>query len=105
MLELWRSLRKAISDPVGGQKYFAQAQGAFIPPMDGWFEGRVVSQTSQRDLILNVDNGAGDAALRFEHPLKPVDRGTFIQFRGVIDSYTKEPYRLGFLVEDQDVRA
>ena len=103
-LDLWRKLRDALTDTGGEQKYFSQIEGALIPPGDGWFDGTVVSLSSQTDLIVNVDNTAGDAALKFEHPLRGAVRGTLIQFRGVIDSYTKEPYMLRLLVVDEDVR-
>ncbi len=104
LLDLWRSLRARLTETGGEQKYFAQIEGALIPPGDEWFDGTVVSQSSPTELIVNVDNTAGDATLKFARPLKGVTQGTQIQFRGVIDSYTREPYMLRLLVVDEDVR-
>jgi hypothetical protein len=67
------------------------------------FDGTVVSQASQTTLIVNIDNPAGDASLRFSHPVKGIVPGTLVHFRGVIESYTKEPYTLKLWVDDEDV--
>ncbi len=63
----------------------------------------MVSRPSASELIVNVDNVRGDARLKFDHALKNVSVGTFIYFKGVINSWTKQPYMLTFEVDDEDV--
>lgn len=86
----------------GGEIYFAQIKDGLAPP-EGIFDGTVVSQSSLRDLIVNVDNAAGDANLEFEQPLKSVAPGTRVRFRGVVESYRKDPYMLTLWVNDEDL--
>ena len=50
---------------------------------------------------MNIDNLAGDATIRFDDPLKgTVDPGTAFKFKGVIDSFVKEPFMLTFTIDD-----
>ena len=104
-LALWRQIRDALKAD-GGDAYFAQVKDAEIPPQDGAFKmftAKVVSQ-SGKDLVVSVDNAAGDATLRFENPLKgTVDPGTTFMFKGVVDSFTKEPYMLILTADKDDV--
>ena len=68
------------------------------------FNAKVVSQPSPKELLVNVDNLAGDATLKFETPLKgTIDPGTAFKFKGVIDSYVKEPFMLTFTADKEDV--
>jgi len=67
------------------------------------FEGPVVFRPSASELIVNVDNARGDAKLKFDHALKNANPGTYVYFKGVIRSYTSEPYMLTFEVDDEDV--
>ena len=75
--------------------------GAQVPP-DGqagfsMFPAKVVSQPSPKELVVSVDGAAGDATLQFDEPLNGmVDPGTTFKFKGVVDSFTKEPYMLTF---------
>jgi len=42
--------------------------------------------------------------LKFENPLKgTVDQGTAFKFKGVIDSFVKDPFMLTFATEKEDV--
>ena len=104
-LALWRTIRDTLKGD-GGDAYLAQVKGSQIPPQDGAFKmfpAKVVSQ-SGKDLVVSVDNAAGDATLTFETPLKgTVDPGTSFMFRGVIESYTKEPYMLTLTADKDDV--
>ena len=101
MIDLWRKVRNALTAE-GGEGYFPQIKHAEIPP-GGMFDGTVVSQSSPTDLVINVDNAAGDATLTFRHSLKGVVPGTLIHFRGVVESYRKEPYMLKLWFDDEDV--
>ena len=53
---------------------------------------------------MNVDNAAGDATLKFENPLKgTIDPGTEFKFKGVVESFVKDPYMLTFTADKEDV--
>src|SRR3954465_12973747 len=75
-------------------------KGSEAPPQDGAFKmfpAKVVAQPSPKELLVNVDNLAGDATLQFETPLKgTIDPGTAIKFKGVFESVIKDPYMLTF---------
>jgi hypothetical protein len=101
-IDLWRNLRDALTSDTGAA-YFKQVHGAEIPVERKMFDGTVVSQSSQTTLIVNVDNPAGDGGLMVRHTLKGIAPGTLVHFRGVIESYTKEPYMLKLWVDDEDV--
>ena len=104
-IALWRTIRDALTAD-GGDAYFAQVKDSQIPPQDGAFKmfpAKVVSQ-SGKELVVSVDNAAGDATLRFENPLKgTVDPGTAFMFKGVVDSFTKAPYMLTLTADKDDV--
>jgi hypothetical protein len=101
-IDLWRLLQHALTSEKGAA-YFKQIQGSEIPPERRTFEGRVVSQPSAAELIVNVDNARGDAKLEFDHALKTVRPGTLIYFKGVVHAWVKEPYMLTLNVEDEGV--
>jgi len=104
-IALWRQIRDALKAD-GGDTYFQQVKGSAIPPQEGAFKmftGKVVS-LSGKDLLLNVDNAAGDATLRFENPLKgTIEPGTEVKFKGVVEEFMKEPYNLVLTVDKEDV--
>lgn len=101
---LWRKLRDALKGP-DGDNYFNTIKGSGVPPEGqagfSMFKGRVVSQPSPKELLVNVDNAGGDATLKLDTALKTVDPGTAIEFKGVIESYVKDPYMLTFQVPDK----
>jgi len=96
---LWRQIRDALKAP-DGNAYFAMIKGAEAPPQDGafkMFNAKVVAQPSPKELLVNVDNLAGDATLQFESPLKgTIDPGTVLKFKGVFESFVADPYMLTF---------
>jgi hypothetical protein len=99
-IALWRDIRDQLKGD-GGDKYFEDnVKGAEIPPATGefkMFNAKVISQPSPKELLVNVDSVAGDATLQFDAPLNGmVDAGTSFQFKGVPDSFVKEPYMLTF---------
>ena len=103
---LWRQIRMALT-AADGDAYFGMIKGSGVPPDGGafaMFNARVISQPSPNEILANVDNLAGDATLKFEGPLKgTVDAGTAFKFKGVIDSYQKDPYTLPFTADKDDV--
>ena len=102
---LWRQIRDALKAP-DGDAYFAMIKGAGAPPPEGpfkMFNAKVVSQPSPKELLVNVDNLAGDATLQFDSPLKgTIDPGTMIKFKGVFEAFTKDPYGLTFSGLDKE---
>jgi hypothetical protein len=97
--ELWRNIRNALTG-ADGDRYFKQnLEGAELPRLDG----QVVSQPSAHELIVNVDDPAGDARLRFLLALKgTIAAGTPVHFQGVARSYTKNPYQLTLAILEDD---
>jgi len=99
----WRTVRTALT-AADGQAYFDMIKGSAIPP-DGqsftMFNAKVISQPSPKEILINIDNLAGDATLKFDSPLKgTVDPGTAFKFKGVIDSFVKDPYMLNLTIDD-----
>ena len=106
-LALWRLIRTTLEGD-GGTSYFEQSmKDALIPPPAGefnQFKAKVVSQPNPKELLVAVDNAAGDATLVFAAPLRgKIDAGTEIEFSGVVESYTKEPYNVRLKAERKDV--
>ncbi len=64
----WRLVRDAILSD-GGDKYFADIEGALTPPQDGpftMFRATVVTPAFPSGMLVNVDSLAGDALLLFD---------------------------------------
>jgi hypothetical protein len=107
-IALWRQIRDALKAD-GGQAYFEQVKGSEVPPQDSgtfkMFKAKVVSQPSPKEVLVNVESPAGDATLQFETALKgmPLDPGTEISFKGVVDAFVKDPYMLTLKVDKEDV--
>ena len=79
--------------------YFARIRGVASQRM---FQATVVSQPSPNYLIVKVDDvPSSDAVLRFDGNNVGVIRpGAVIRFRGVIDSYTLDPYVVTFVIQN-----
>jgi hypothetical protein len=106
-IALWRQIRDALKAD-GGDAYFASVKGSEIPPQDGafkMFKGKVISQPSPKEVLLNVESPVGDVTLQFENPLKgmPLNPGDEVSFKGVVDAFVKDPYMLTLKVDKEDV--
>jgi hypothetical protein len=106
-IALWRQIADALKAE-GGPAYFETIKGSGIPPDGGafkMFKGKIVSQPSPKEVLLNVENAAGDVTLQFENPLKgmPLDPGTEVSFKGVVAAFVKDPYMLTLTVDKEDV--
>ena len=105
-LDFWENIREALKTQ--GDTYFASLKEVEFPPQQSdvykgpaKFKGKVVSQPSPKEILVDVDAAAGDAHLKFDDNAKgTIDPGTEIQFKGVVDSYTKEPYVLTLVVQE-----
>jgi tetratricopeptide (TPR) repeat protein len=102
-IALWRKIRDALT-AADGDAYFMQIKGSQIPPQEGEFKkftAKVVSQPSPKELLLNLDNAAGDVTLRFENALKgTIDPATEVKFTGVVEEFKKDPYNLTLTITD-----
>ena len=100
-LAFWNTIKDAVVAE-GGDKYFADIKGSGIPPVDSagfkMFPAKVVQMSdNKKELLVAVENPAGDATLQFDDPLNgTIETGTAIKFKGVLDAFTKEPYMLTF---------
>ena len=107
-LDFWENIKNALTTQ--GDAYFANLKDVGFPPTPGdtykgpaMFTAKVVSQPSPKTILVNVDNvPTGDAILKFDDTIKgDIPAGTDIQFKGVVDSYTKDPnYVLTMNVQD-----
>ena len=96
-LDSWETMRSGLLER--GDAYFEKLRSAASPTM---FQATVVSQSSSNRLLVNVDNAAvGDAILKFDNDnLRAVRTGTVIRFRGVVDSWSRDPYVLTFVIRN-----
>ena len=98
---LWRTIKAALTAP-DGDTYFAQVKDTLVPPPDiGMLKAKIVS-INEKDIVANVDNATGDATLKFEKAVnaKVLKEGDAFEFKGVVASYTKEPYMLTFTIDE-----
>ena len=106
-LEFWELIRETLK--AKGDDFFATFKDVGVPPAPGetykggpMLKGTVVSQTA-KDILVNVESPAGDCTLKFEDGVSikgTIPPGTAIQFKGVVDSYVKEPYNLAILIQE-----
>jgi TolA-binding protein len=104
---LWRLLRTTLEGETGPTYFEQNLKSALVPPPTGdfkKFKAKVVSQPNPKELLVAIDKPEGDATLTFATPLrsKP-EPGTVIEFAGVVDAYTKDPYNLRLTVEPKEV--
>ena len=51
--------------------------------------------------MVSIDELVGDATIKFDDALKgEIAGGTEMQFKGIVESYTKEPFNLAFTIDD-----
>jgi len=65
------------------------------------FKAKIVT-VNDKDIVVNVDNAGGDGTIKFEKSLnaKVINVGDAIEFKAVVESYTKEPYMLTMKVDE-----
>lgn len=106
-LDFWETIKAALQ--AQGDAYFANLKDVGFPPpaSDAYkgpamFKAKVVSQPSPKEILVSVDNvPTGDALLKFDDNIKgDIPAGTEIQFKGVVDSYTKDPYVLTMDIQE-----
>jgi hypothetical protein len=107
-LDFWENIKNALT--MQGDAYFANLKDVGFPPAQSdsykgpaMFTGKVVSQPDPKQILVNVDNApAGDCLLTFDDTIKgTIPEGTELQFKGVVQAYTKDPnYVLTLLVQE-----
>jgi hypothetical protein len=97
-LDFWENIKTALTTQ--GDTYFANLKDVGFPPPasdtykgPAMFKGKVISVPDPKQILVSVDNvPTGDAILKFDDNIKgDIPAGTEIQFKGVVDSYTKDP--------------
>ena len=110
-MAVWRTLKDGLTGATADQ-FFDSAKGAAFPGKDPndkekdmHWKGKIVSMTPAirpKTLVLAVQNPAGDVTLKFEMPLPgKMDVGSELEFWGVMDAYTKDPYMLTLTVDKE----
>jgi hypothetical protein len=106
-LDFWETIKGALV--AQGDAYFANLKDVGFPPpaSDSYkgpamFTAKVISQPTPKQILVSVDNvPTGDALLKLDDNVKgEIPAGTEIKFKGVVDSYTKEPYVLTMNVQE-----
>jgi hypothetical protein len=96
---LWRGLKAKLLMPDGNEYFAADVVGAEIPNL----KGKVFAQPDAKTLLLVVDDVA-EATLKFDSPLKgKVEAGTVLEFSGVPQAFTREPFMITLAVEKAKV--
>ncbi len=109
MLALWKRLKAELQGPEGAFYFENNMKGALMPAgVNGVtkFKGRIVSMVPEsrpKEIVLSIDNGP-DATLQLKDALPGrMDPGAEIEFDGVAESYTKDPFMVTFSVEKSHV--
>lgn len=109
----WRDL---VKEPIlkDGDAYFANMKGALLPGDPGKakgfekFKAKLISMTpanKPKSLVLALEKpDVPDVTLTFEEPLAGnMEPGAMLEFEGVPDSYTKDPFMVTFLVTPEQL--
>ena len=107
MLALWRDLKRELTSDNGSSYFDSSMKGAELPGgVNGvaTFKGKLVSMTPAvrpKQLVLAMEDPAsGEVTLKLDSALPgKMEPGSDIEFQGVADAYTKEPFMVTFEVE------
>lgn len=106
-IALWRRIRTSLESDTGAEYFQQSMKGALLPPDNGdfkRFKAKVVSRPNPKELLVSIDDPAGDATLVFAAPLKgTISADAEIEFSGVAETYAKAPYNVRFNVDRKDV--
>ena len=95
-LNIWETIKDTL-DQQGDAYFSAGLKGVGLPPTADYkgpdmFKGTVVSVPSPKQILVSIDNAAGDAILKLDETLKgDLPPGTELHFKGVVDAWTKSP--------------
>jgi len=107
MLALWRNIKKELTSDNGPAYFESSMKGAALPGgVNGVakFKGKLISMSPAvrpKELVLGIENpSVKDVTLKLDGPLPgKMDPGAELEFEGVADSYTKDPFMVTFEVE------
>ena len=108
MLAMWMNLKKELTGANAEQYFESSLKGAAIPGGAHGvtkFKGVLISSkpaAAPKELVLGVsDPNTPDVTLKLENPMRgKADAGTPLEFEGVVNSYTKDPFMLTLDVDD-----
>ena len=111
MLALWRRIKTELASEQGASYFENNMKGAALPGgVNGVtkFKGRIVSMTPEirpKELVLAIENpNTADVTLKLDSALAgKMEPGAEIEFDGVAESYTKEPFMVTFNVEKSHI--
>ncbi|HTM51128.1 MAG TPA: hypothetical protein VL285_20675 [Bryobacteraceae bacterium] len=100
-LALWMRIKEALAAENGAQ-YWESLKGTAAPKM----KGKLISQKpalKPKELVLSMDEDKPQVTLKLETPLPgKAEPGTELQFEGVPNEFTRDPFMLTFEVESKD---
>lgn len=111
-LYLWLNLKDNLKGPDGEKNFEGGMKGSDaglgLANISG-FKGKLISQTPEtnpKELQLSVEDGiTPDVTIQFEEALKgKADAGIEIEFKGQVESFTKDPYTLTFKANASDIK-
>jgi hypothetical protein len=86
-LNTWETIKDTL-DQQGDAWFSASLKGVGLPML----KGTVVSMPSPKQILVGIENAAGDAILKFDENLKgDIPPGTELRFKGMVDAWTKTP--------------
>jgi len=103
-LYMWLNVKKSLTAP-GGQEYFnTQVRNTAMPSMRGY----LIAQSPENrpdTLVLGIeDRGTREVTLKLDQAFRyPAGRGTVLNFQCVPQSFTQQPFNLGFSCEASNV--
>ncbi|MBZ5602608.1 MAG: hypothetical protein LAO79_09910 [Acidobacteriia bacterium] len=110
MLALWKRIKSELQGPEGAAYFENNMKGAALPAgVNGVtkFKGKIVSMTPEsrpKEIVLAIEGMAQDATLKLDSALPgKMEPGAEIEFDGVAESYTKDPFMVTFNVEKSHV--
>jgi len=105
-LAFWKTLKDGLLAPNGEQYFESSVKDAALPPENiKKLKGKIVSikpAVRPKEIVLSMDEeNKPQVTLKLENALPgKADPGAEIQFEGLAQSFTKEPFMLTFAVED-----
>jgi tetratricopeptide (TPR) repeat protein len=103
-LALWMSLKKELEGPDGMTYFTDKLKHAAVPKL----KGTLISQSPAnrpKELVLGIENPSQpEVTLKLNEPMShKAEPGTEIEFEGLPEEFTKEPFMLTFLVEKDKI--
>ena len=111
MLALWKSIKKELLSDAGQAYFDNNMKGAAMPGgvnNVARFKGKLVSSTPlihPKELVLAIEDPAkADVTLKLDSTLPgKMEAGGDIEFEGVAESFTKDPFMVTFTVEKSKI--